>query len=278
MTLEELLKQAAEQLEGRSESPRLDAEVLLALVLGKARSYLYTWPDRELDETCLVNFQALLEQRMQGRPVAHITRSREFWSLPLTVNEHTLIPRPDTERLVEAILDQYPAGEAIELADLGTGSGAIALAIATERPGWQILATDRSADALAVARANAERLQVDNVEFAQGSWCQPLAGRRFHIIVSNPPYIADSDPHLDRGDVRFEPRQALVSGSQGLDDIRAICTCAPTHLYPGGLLILEHGYEQQQKVQEIFTQANFEKLHQYRDLASNPRATSGIYY
>lgn len=277
MTLEELLRQAAERLEGRSESPRLDAEVLLAEVLGKARSYLYTWPDRELDETRAGQFQALLEQRIQGRPVAHITRHREFWSLPLAVSEHTLIPRPDTERLVEAILDAFPASDAIELADLGTGSGAIALAIATERPGWRILATDRSDDALAVARANAERLGLDNVEFARGSWCQPLAGRRFHVIVSNPPYIADADPHLDRGDVRFEPRQALVSGSQGLDDIRAICACAPAHLYSGGLLMLEHGFEQQQNVQEIFTQAGFERLRQYRDLSLNPRATSGIY-
>ena len=277
MSIDELLRQAAAALQDCSDSPQLDAQVLLCHVLDKPRSYLFTWPDRALDEHSRQRFQALLEQRLAGIPVAHLTGSREFWSLPLRVSADTLIPRPDTELLVAAILEAFPRAEGIELADLGTGSGAIALAIASERPGWRLVASDLSGTALRQARANARALGLDNIEFIAGRWCQPLADRRFDIIVSNPPYIAADDPHLSRGDLRFEPRSALVSGPEGLDDIHDICACARQHLKPGGLLMLEHGYQQQQAVQDIFTLYGFEQIRQYRDLASNPRATSGIY-
>jgi len=251
--------------------------VLLCHVLQQPRSYLFSWPDRALDETVIKDFEALLEARLRGTPVAHLTGSREFWSLPLRVNADTLIPRPDTELLVETLLQAYPQTDGLLLADLGTGSGAIACALAAERPGWDIVATDQSAAALALARRNAADLGLGNIEFRLGSWCQPLGQQRFHIIVSNPPYIPLDDPHLQQGDVRFEPRSALTAGEDGLQDIREICRCAPEHLQPGGLLLLEHGYDQPSAVAEIFTKSGFTELHQYRDLGGNPRATSGVF-
>jgi release factor glutamine methyltransferase len=277
VTIAELLSAAAGQLQGISDSPRLDAEVLLCHVLQQPRSYLFSWPDRALEPIDRQAFQALLQQRLGGTPVAHLTGSREFWSLELEVNPDTLIPRPDTELLVDTLLQTCPADETLQLADLGTGSGAIACALASERPGWHIVATDQSAAALDMARRNAARLGLDNIEFRLGHWCQALGEQRFHAIVSNPPYIPTADPHLQQGDVRFEPRSALAAGDDGLDDIREICACARQHLLPCSLLLLEHGYDQQLAVAEIFTRTGFKQLRQYRDLAQNPRATSGIF-
>ena len=276
MIISELLRDAAQQLESISDSPRLDAEVLLCHLLGKPRSYLHTWPDRTLDDEYLERYRQILEQRAQGTPVAHITGKKEFWSLDFQVSSDTLIPRPETELLVEYILDNYPASQHIKLADLGTGSGAIALAIASERPQWQITATEKSAAALEIARRNATALGIQNVNFVPGSWLEPLENRQFDIIVSNPPYIPASDPHLSSGDVRFEPRSALAAGKDGLDDIRIIAEQAAENLIPGGLLIIEHGYDQKASVHEIFTQSGYKMIRQIHDIANNPRLTLGI--
>jgi release factor glutamine methyltransferase len=274
--IRELLADASQQLAQVSDSPRLDAEVLLCHLLHKDRSYLLTWPDKALDDDTLSAFRQLLQQRLAGTPVAHITGQREFWSLPLKVNQHTLIPRPDTECLVEQVLQHYPASTRISLADLGTGSGAIALALASERPHWHIFASDISAEALAVARSNAAALGLNNIQFCEGNWLAALTGIELDVIASNPPYICDNDPHLQQGDVRFEPRSALTSGRDGLDDIRRITHEAIQRLKPGGMLIVEHGYDQQQAVLDIFKENGFEKIHQALDYSNNPRTTFGI--
>lgn len=275
MNLRQLLSSATEQLSPISDSARLDAEVLLAHCLQKNRTWLMTWPEKELSDTQLKQFQALLEQRIHGSPIAHITASREFWSLPLKVTPDTLIPRPETELMIEVILQQYPQTEGIQLADLGTGSGAIALALASEKPDWGIIATDRSPAALKIARENASQLQLNNIQFLEGSWFTPLADMHFDIIASNPPYIPEQDPHLEQGDVRFEPRSALASGSDGLDDIRLLCQQAQHYLHPNGLLIIEHGYDQKDDLYDIFMNSGYKNIQQHHDLAGQPRLTSG---
>jgi len=272
----ELLGKASEQLAPISDSPRLDAEVLLCHVLQKNRSHLLAWPDKVVEKDQLTAFEKLLAKRIAGTPIAHLTGSREFWSLPLKVTADTLIPRPETELLVEQVLSTYPADTAISLLDLGTGTGAIALAIASERPNWRIIATDISSAALDVARENARQLGINNVEFRQGNWLDCVQDECFDIIVSNPPYIPREDKHLQQGDVRFEPLSALASGEDGLDDIRIIVRDSLDHLTPGGHLLIEHGYDQQQKMLEIFTFFGLQEIHQQQDMANNPRTTSGI--
>ncbi len=279
MTVGELLANAAQQLQSVSDSPRLDAEVLLAHCLNKTRTWLVTWPDKTLEQNQQQAFRQQLQRRLEGEPVAHIIGEREFWSLPLKVNQHTLIPRPDTELMIEVLLAAYPQDRDIRMLDLGTGSGAIALAMASEKPEWTITATDRSADALQIARENAEQLSIDNVRLLQGSWFDAIeqeAATAFDIIASNPPYIAEADPHLEQGDVRFEPRSALTSGEDGLDDIRLISQNAMHYLKPGGRLIVEHGFDQEAGVYDIFSRAGYQTITRYRDLAGNPRLTSGI--
>lgn len=276
MQVSQLLISATKQLSVQSDSAKLDAEILLAFCLNKNRSWLFTWPDTELSPAELAEFDALLQRRKNGEPVAHITGQREFWSLPLSITKDTLIPRPDTELMVEKILALYPADSDITLADLGTGSGAIALALASERPNWSIIATDLSAAALDVARHNAQQLKLDNIEFEPGSWFEPLGDKTFDIITSNPPYIAETDPHLSEGDVRFEPLSALASGRDGLNDIRHICQQARQYLKHKGMLIIEHGFDQKAEIQEIFTVSGFTDISQYHDLSNNPRLTYGI--
>lgn len=261
-TIAQLLAHAVRQL--ATDTARLDAEVLLAHALDKPRSHLHAWPDRVPDSDARARFEALLARRAGGEPVAYLTGVREFWSLPLAVTPATLIPRPETETLVSLALALIPAGVPVDVADLGTGSGAIALAIARERPHARILATDRSANALEVARANAQHLAVDTVDFAAGDWCTALGAREFDLIVSNPPYIPAGDPHLAQGDVRFEPRTALAAGSDGLVDLAAIAHCARTHLRAGGWLLLEHGYDQQSAVMHLLRDLG------YRDIAGHP--------
>ena len=278
MNIQDLLKQASQQLSADSDSPRLDAEVLLCHVLAKQRSYLMTWPEQELSSAQLDQFQQLLDARLTGHPVAHLIGKREFWSLSLKVTPDTLIPRPDTELLIEQILHAYPDDTELSLLDLGTGSGAIAIALASERPSWRIIATDLSEQALQVAQQNATSLKLKNIEFRQGHWFAPVQDLHFDIIVSNPPYVPSNDPHLSQGDVRFEPLSALVSGEEGLDDIEHICQQAMGHLNPGGLLIIEHGYDQAEKIRPIFTKNNYKNIHHYRDMANNVRATSGNKY
>lgn len=271
MSIAELLQQAAVRLADVSDSPRLDAELLLCRVLGCGRSYLFTWPEREPERTQSVAFEELLARREQGEPVAHILGRREFWSLDLAVSPDTLIPRPETELLVEAALARIPLDAEWEIADLGTGSGAIALAIASERPSCRMVALERSSAALMVARENTERLGIDNVEFLAGDWFEPLAGRQFQMIVSNPPYIPAKDPHLQQGDVRFEPATALVSGDDGLNDIRYLITNAKNFLVSPGWLLLEHGHDQGRAVSTLLQGAGYQDIENHRDLLGNDR-------
>lgn len=257
-----------------SPTARLDAELLLAAVLGKPRSYLRTWPEHEPGAEQLAAFAALLERRRMGEPVAYILGHQGFWSLDLEVAPHTLIPRPDTELLVETALQLAPATPQRVL-DLGTGSGAIALALASERGGWQVIGVDRIAEAVALAERNRQRLKLGNAEFRQSSWFDGLAGERFGLILSNPPYIAADDRHLGEGDVRFEPLSALVAGVDGLDDIRQIIAQAPRHLQAGGWLLLEHGYDQAEAVRELLAAAGFTAVDSRRDLGGHQRISLG---
>jgi release factor glutamine methyltransferase len=273
-SLANALASAAAELQIHA-SARLDAELLLANVLGKPRSYLFTWPERLLTEPQMQAFAALVARRKAGEPVAHILGVREFWSLELEVTPATLIPRPETELLVESALARIPVDARWEILDLGTGSGAIALAVASERPDCRIIASDTSADALTVAERNADRLGLHNLSFLLGPWYEPVAGRRFQMILSNPPYVRTDDPHLHAGDVRFDPRAALVAGPEGLDDLRCIVADAPTFLQPGGWLLVEHGYDQAAAVTELFAGADFKAIATARDLSGQPRVTQG---
>lgn len=273
-TIAATLTDATSQL-SQLDSPRLEAELLLCTVLGQQRSYLYTWPDRALTEDQQLRFETLLARRIAGEPVAHILGERGFWTLELKVTPDTLIPRPETELLVEAALARIPIDAAWQIADLGTGSGAIALAIASERPGCRLCAVERSAAALAVARENAEKQGLDNIEFLQGDWFGPLRDRHFDMIVSNPPYIPQQDPHLKLGDVRFEPLTALASGEDGLDDIRHIVATAPDYLKPSGWLLLEHGYDQGEQVVSLLRQAGYGAAEDLPDLQGHGRVAVG---
>jgi len=272
-SIRQLLDHAASLL--HSDSARLDAEVLLACVLGKPRSHLHAWPERVPPVAARHRFTALLQRRVAGEPVAYLTGVREFWSLPLAVTPDTLIPRPETETLVALALEKVPASSHARIADLGTGSGAIALAIARERPDCHVTATDASATAVAVASRNARELGIRNVEFLTGNWCEPLQGTAFDLIVSNPPYIPQDDPHLGQGDVRFEPRQALAAGPEGMDDLRAIASCARAHLRSGGWLLLEHGYDQGGSAIRLLAEAGYREVSDHADDAGHDRVVAG---
>jgi release factor glutamine methyltransferase len=252
-----------------------DAELLLAHVLGKSRSWLFAHGDDFASKETVTAFRSLVARRVAGEPVAYLTGRRGFWRFDLAVSPATLIPRPETELLVELALARLPSDRTLRLADLGTGSGAIALALAHERPRAQVIATDASADALAVAQANATALDIRNLEFRLGDWFAPLPDERFDLIASNPPYIALDDPHLQEGDLRYEPSAALSSGADGLDAIRAIVGDAPAHLEPGGWLLLEHGWEQGDAVRDVLTRAGFGDVATERDLEDRDRVTMG---
>ena len=272
MTIIASLLRAAELPD--SPSARLDAELLLAAALGKSRSYLHTWPEKIVSSETALTFAEYLLRRRAGEPVAYILGQQGFWKLDLEVAPHTLIPRPDTELLVETALDLLPASPARVL-DLGTGSGAIALALASERPAWHITAVDRVLEAVALAERNRQRLQLDNVHVLTSHWFSALDGQRFDLIISNPPYIAAGDVHLGQGDVRFEPESALVAGVDGLDDIREIIQAAPQHLNAGGQLMLEHGYDQAAAVRQLLLDAGFEQVESRKDLGTHERITLG---
>lgn len=257
-----------------SPTARLDIELLLAAAIGKSRSYLHTWPERIVSSEAAATFATYLQRRSQGEPVAYILGQQGFWKLDLEVAPHTLIPRPDTELLVEVALELLPATP-LQVLDLGTGSGAIALALASERGGWQVTAVDRVPEAVALAERNRQRLQLDNAKVLVSHWFHALQGQRFALIVSNPPYIAEQDPHLAAGDVRFEPSSALVAGSDGLDDLRQIITQAPQHLLPGGWLLLEHGYDQAAAVRELLARHGFEQIQSRTDLGGHERISLG---
>ncbi|MBW8191836.1 peptide chain release factor N(5)-glutamine methyltransferase [Neiella marina] len=267
-----------------------DAVALLTFVLQKPRSFLYTWPEQILSAEQDVQFRQLVAQRREGKPVAHLTGEKEFWSLPLQVDSSTLIPRPDTECLVEWALElaerSLPAAQLTtghlqakhRVLDLGTGTGAIALALASEQPNWLLLAVDQQAQAVALARANARSLKLANVSVLQSDWFEQVPSDfKFDLMVSNPPYIAADDEHLSQGDVRFEPNSALVSGVDGLDDIRHIIDQAPEYLNDGGWLLLEHGYDQAEAVCQLLRARGFAQVNWRSDLADQPRVSGGCW-
>lgn len=280
MTLDALLKQAAQRLQkAGSSSPRIDAEVLLCHVLGRDRTWLYTWGDKACPLWEQARFGALIAARAQGTPVAYLTGEREFWGLRLATSPDTLIPRPDTETLVELALSRatLPSGR---LLDLGTGTGAIALAFASEQPLWQVLGVDLRLEAVALATRNAQALGSANATFLQSDWFAALetyaeAGKRFDIIVSNPPYIAADDPHLAEGDVRFEPRSALVADAYGMADLLHLVNSAQRYLAASGWLLLEHGYKQAEMVREALKCAGYQNVESVRDLGGHERVTLG---
>lgn len=272
ITVQACLQRSAE-LPG-SDTPRLDLELLLAHVLVKDRTWLYTWPEKELTREQVAAFEALLDERKRGRPVAHLLGQREFWGLPLAVDDSTLIPRPDTETLVEAAL-ALDLPEDARVLDLGTGTGAIALALANEQPRWQVTAVDFSPAAVALAERNRQTLGLANVQIRQSDWFAAVSARDFHLIVSNPPYIDAEDPNLAEGDVRFEPLSALVAGQQGLADIDHLIHAAREHLLPGGWLLLEHGYTQGEAVRALLQQAGYQAVSTHRDFGDNERISGG---
>lgn len=259
----------------RLDGSRVDAELLLAHALSRSRAWLYAHAETKLAPRQSAAFDRLVARRAAGEPVAYLTGIRGFWSLALAVSDAVLIPRPETELLVELALRRIDADREARIVDLGTGSGAIALALARERPRAAVVATDASAAALAVAAANASALGIAQVAFRHGDWWRAVGGERFDLAVSNPPYIAENDPHLDHGDLRFEPRPALVGGPSGLAALAAVVDGAPLHLVPHGWLLVEHGYDQGAAVRALFARAAFDSIATERDLAGHERVTLG---
>lgn len=275
-TAERLLQAALPRLRHLG-SARLDAELLLGTCLGLTRSALRAHPEHPVPRALASEFLALVDQRARGMPIAYLTGEAEFWSLKLKVNAHTLIPRPETELLVECALRRIPVGARHTVADLGTGCGAIAIAIARERPNCRVIATDFSHAALRVARANAGQHGCRHIEFRHGDWLAALSGDRCDVIVANPPYIAAADPHLEGDGVRCEPRTSLISGSDGLTAIRQIIANAPCKLVRGGWLLLEHGWNQGPAVRRLYGRSGFAHIRTWHDLAGLPRVSEGCH-
>ena len=275
MNIQQALQQADSSLPEVSPTATLDALVLLSHVLQCNTAHIAAWPEKDLSKEQQTKYLNLIQQRSQGIPVAYLTQQREFWSLIFAVNDSTLIPRPDTETLVEYILSNFNDKDDLTLLDLGTGTGAIAISIASERPSWQIVASDFSEDALVLAKQNSETHQTSRITFIQSDWFTEISRSNFDIIVCNPPYIAADDPHLQQGDVRFEPESALISGEAGMDDIEHLCLHAKDHLKDGGSFIVEHGYNQQHLVAECFSDNGYIDIEQQQDLAGHIRMTAG---
>ena len=270
-----VLRLAAQYLIGISDSPKLDAELLLCEVLQRERSYLYAHSELFINPAQLDQFQGLLERRHTGEPLAYITGVKEFWSLSMAINKHVLVPRPETELLVELAIACGAKAQHAKIADLGTGSGAIGLAIAHERPHWKIFASDISEAAVSVASSNAHALKLHNIDFICGDWYVPFNDQKFNLIVSNPPYVDKHDTRLHQAALRCEPYEALASDGGGLQDIKCIVQNAPDHLLLGGHLILEHGYDQGAAVRELLAQNGFIEICTHRDLANLERASLG---
>lgn len=280
MTFDTLLHAATVRLNAAgSTSPRLDAEVLLGHVIARDRTWLYTWGDRDCPLWEHARFDALVAARAQGQPVAYLTGEREFWGLRLATSPDTLIPRPDTETLVEVALNRVTSKSG-RLLDLGTGTGAIALAFASEQPDWQVVGVDLRPEAVALAQTNAAQLNIANAQFMQSDWFSVFEqasapAEQFDLIVSNPPYIAADDPHLRLGDVRFEPMSALVADADGFADLAHLIASAPQYLAPSGWLLLEHGYRQAAEVRAALSQAGYQNVESVRDLSGHERITLG---
>ena len=282
LTIAEAIQQGVRQLSS-SESAKLDCEILLLKAVNdnsslpresyRNKTWLLTWPEKTLTSVQLQQFNHYLNLRSEGLPIAYITGEKDFWSLTLKVTPATLIPRPETELLVECALEKIPLSEAINVLDLGTGSGAIALAIASERSSAKILATDFSAEALAVAQNNAASLKLSNVTFCLSHWFDAIPGQQFDVIISNPPYIAEHDPQLEENVRKYEPLTALLAGDEGLDDISHIIRHCRNYLKPGGWLLFEHGYVQAQAIQSLLAEHAFTRIATLDDLNHLPRVT-----
>jgi len=271
-TVSEALDWATEQL-SESDDARLDSQVLLTYALNVSRTWLFTWPDKALDGATLTAFNALIEERKSGTPIAYITGYRDFWSLRLKVTPDTLIPRADTELLVETALTLKNVEKPCDVIDLGTGTGAIALSLANECPSWRITATDINPETLAVAKENAQTLELA-VSFKESAWFDAI-NDRYDLVISNPPYIESDDPHLQQGDLRFEPAGALASGQDGLDDIRLLVQQALKHLKKDGYLLLEHGYQQAEAVRSLMAKAGYTDIETHQDIEDRDRVTLG---
>lgn len=277
-TIQQSLQEAKNNLATITDNPILEAEILLAYVLGKLRSYLHTYPEQTLTGEQVKQFAEYVQRRCNKEPIAYITGTKEFWSLELRVTPDTLIPRPETELLVESVLKIFPEPDSkIKIADLGTGCGAIALALAQERPKWHIYAADISENALQIARKNAQRLAIKNISFCLSNWCTVLPFSDFDVIVSNPPYIAETEWRTSVFGLAFEPMNALVSGKDGLDAIRKISQQAKHYVKPGGYVLVEHGFLQGTAVREIFAAAGFRSIHTICDLSGQERALSAVF-
>jgi len=273
-TLAEALDWASSQLKNISDTAKLDAEVMLLHIIHQQRGYLYTWPDERLTSDQVTAFGEMVARRLLGTPIAHIVGEREFWSLPFMVNPTTLIPRPDTEILVETALN-LPLADNARVLDLGTGTGAIALSLAYEKSEWKITAVDKIIEAVALAKANRAHLKLPQVEIVQSDWFDSVGSYDFNLIVSNPPYIDETDEHLSQGDVRFEPQSALTAGEEGFADLYHIASCARDYLAPGGYLLLEHGYGQAIQLRDKMIELGYENVATVRDFGSNDRCTLG---
>ncbi len=273
--IKSLLKESTSLLEISSDSASLDAEILLCQILKKERSFLRAWPDLELQSKQTNQFWSLIKQRQQGTPIAYITGNKEFWSRDFHVNPDVLIPRPDTELIIELSLKLILDNKPIKIIDLGTGSGIIAITLAAERLQADISATDLCLAALSIAKLNARKHDINNIKFYQSNWFANVPPIKFNLIITNPPYIAEDDVHLTQGDIRFEPRSALCSGKQGLNDIIIIADTARNFLEPGGHLLIEHGYDQQHSVQSILKDYHYDFVQTATDLSGQPRVTYG---
>ena len=277
-SIEQIIQQYSQQLEGLSDTAKLDTELLLAHSLGKDRTYLFTWSDKLISKADESKFQQLFSRRLKGEPIAYILGQQSFWDLELKTNQHTLIPRADTETLIEWVIDladSLPDDAAV--IDLGTGTGAIALSIAFEYPNWSVQGVDLVAEAVSLAQENATLNSLDHVNFYQSSWFDQVNGE-FDLIVSNPPYIDSNDEHLGEGDVRFEPRSALVADNKGLADLALIAKQGRPYLLNGGWLLMEHGYNQQEAVQDLLKQLGYKNISTRVDLGGNPRITGGQFF
>ena len=273
VTISDLRKKIVSRLLTYSDSPQIDAELILMYVLHKTRAQLLMVLNDPIDEKTLKNSDNLVSRRCQGEPIAYLTGHQPFWTMDLIVTKDTLIPRPETECLIEWVLKHFSVENNLTVADLGTGTGAIAIALALEKPRWEMDATDLSSDALTIAKKNAETYDIKNITFYEGDWCDALPNKKYDVIISNPPYIAEHDAHLEK--LQFEPQSALISGMNGLNAIEKIVHQAPFFLKQNGTLIIEHGFDQAESVKTIFNRAGFKAIENHLDLGGNTRFTTG---